>query len=337
MKCHKCHQSGHKAADCNKELLCADCNQPGHTKGDSKCSKKIVADIPPEFQLDSSKEQANLDESREEGELTSDIEEISDSEDENLDETVTKHINKNLALLKSLSSKEMKDDQNLVFPELIQVISHTQVSDLNDEHNKVSENIATEMEKDIDDANQEKKPNDTHQPFTQQEISYSEVLIHGIRSNEINSDNARDEVQKTNNNMENIESHNLQGQKNLASDLNTSDKKTENQNTTKSKEPKKKVKHPKTAQKQVSNKSANSDKMTDKGKSSNQVGSKNTQNIEYEVRKTARRASRGSIDFYVNQASKVREESRGSKRSSTSPLRGIERKSKIAKDVLGHK
>ena len=56
-----------------------------------------------------------------------------------------------------------------------------------------------------------------------------------------------------------------------------------------------------------------------------QRSSRKTSKDESQDRPTVRSANRGKIDFYSKQAVKIRESSRGSKRGSTSPLRGGER------------
>ena len=66
-------------------------------------------------------------------------------------------------------------------------------------------------------------------------------------------------------------------------------------------------------------------KTSDSGKAPNQVEGKNIMNKDTVVRSTARSTSRGKIDFYVKQTEKVRSESRGSKRGSSSPLKGAEK------------
>ena len=334
MKCHNCQQTGHRAAECKNESVCTDCNNPGHQKGDAICSKNEVMEIVPEFQLEKNDLLENLDVSKEPGELSSDNEESDDSEEEDPDDStslkktifVTKeyHVEKNLAYLKSLSSSGTIDD-DLVFPEIRQNISHTVVRQMSDETPcKVSEFIAAEIEKEIQVSIPRHET--TKMSFADvvnlvtQRKNESTPTASAQRRNESTPPAPAVEDEKISETLSNTVTLDIQGKENNENALNKNKKVLGSKENQMVKDSKKKGRKPNKPPRTIIKESVSTErKDSDKGKTPNQD----------EPRATARKSSRGSIDFYVKHSSKVRDESRGSKRS-LSPARS-ERRSKNVK------
>jgi len=78
-KCNNCLQIGHLAAFCNNQTVCLDCGKPGHKKGALVCEKQVQANEAEEEDRDVP---INNEQHKESGKLTSDYENISDSEEE---------------------------------------------------------------------------------------------------------------------------------------------------------------------------------------------------------------------------------------------------------------